>query len=76
MLNPMSVELLSRDLASRRLAEAAQDALAAQLPRSPASRPLAPARHLLAFALRGLAFRLDPSIASEPAHMMAVARSR
>jgi len=76
MLNPMSAELLSRELTQRRIAEAAQQALAAQAPRSPASLPLAAARHALAFGLRGLAVRLDPSVTSEPRPRMAVATPR
>lgn len=76
MLNPMSVEQLGRDVVRRRLDEAARDALAAQLPRSSASVPLAPARHLLAFGLRALAFRLDPCLTAEMPRRLAVSNSR
>jgi hypothetical protein len=74
MLNQMSVELLARDLADRRVAEARMEALAAQLPPKAPSLPAAAARHVVASSLRLLAYRLDPSLASEP--RMVAANSR
>jgi hypothetical protein len=74
MLNQMSVELLARDMVLRRIAEAEMEALAAQLPPNAPVPPVSVARHAVAASLRGLAHRLDPSIAHEP--RLAVANSR
>jgi hypothetical protein len=71
MLSPVAVELYARDLMALRLAEAAQDALAAQLPRAQPSqlrfrlRLAGPARQRLATTLRDLACRLDPCVAGD-----------
>jgi hypothetical protein len=62
----MSIELLANDLVHRHLQQAAQDALANQLPRSSARRVDVAARQYLADALRALATRLDPCLACEP----------
>jgi len=67
MLSPLAVELYARDLMALRLAEAAQDALANQLPRAHPSplRLAGPARQRLATTLRDLACRLDPCVAGD-----------
>ena len=72
----MSVELLASDIVRRNLQQAAQDALADQLPRSAAlpSRIDVAVRHQLASGLRVLATRLDPAIDCEPS--LVVARLR
>jgi len=74
----MSIELLAHDVVSRHLHEAAQTALASQLPRSRSSssavRAEVAARQLLANGLRALATRLDPCLGCEPS--LIVARPR
>ncbi len=69
MLSPLSLELFANDVIRDRLDQAAQDALAAQLPHSPPFRSFRPdvaARQLLASGLRALATRLDPCLVAEP----------
>ena len=76
MLNPMSMELLASDMVQRNLHEAAQRALADQLPRSPFSfRPDVAARQLMADGLRAVAAHPDPCLGCVPS-MVVVARSR
>jgi hypothetical protein len=70
----MSIELLASDIARRHLQEAAQAALASQLPRSSAFRPDVVARQYLANGLRALATRLDPCLTCDPS--LVIARSR
>ena len=69
-----SLEVYASDLRRERLAEAAHDALIAQLPHSPAPRPDLAARWHVANTLRALAVRLDPTAGQEPA--LATATSR
>ena len=72
----MSMELLANEIVRRNLHEAAQRALANQLPRASYSfRPDVAARQYLADGLRVLAERLDPCLSCEPS-MVVVARSR
>jgi hypothetical protein len=66
MQNTMSLEILSQDLIRSRLHEAAQAALADQLPHSSVFEPALAARQHLANGLRALASRLDPCMVSEP----------
>jgi hypothetical protein len=71
----MSMELLANEIVRRNLHEAAQRALAGQLPRTPFSfRPDVAARQLVADGLRVVAARLDPSLSCEPS--LVVARPR
>ena len=65
MQNTMSLEILAQDLMRSRLREAAQDALADQLPRSSLFEPARAARQHLANGLRALAGRLDPCVVYE-----------
>jgi hypothetical protein len=74
MLNPTSLEFLVNERIHAYLAQAAQDALADQLPRSPAPRPDVVARQFLASGLRVLAARLDPCMASETGLVVASPR--
>ena len=60
MHSMFSLELIADDLRRERSAEAARDALIAQLPYSPAARPDLAARSQVANTLRALAVRLDP----------------
>jgi len=69
-VNPLILELLANDLIDARLHQAAQDALADELPPPPSIRPDVVARHLLASGLLGLAARLDPCLASEPSFVV------
>jgi hypothetical protein len=70
------MELLANEIVRRNLHEAAQRALADQLPRSSFSfRPDVTARQYLADGLRVLAERLDPCLSCEPS-LIGVARSR
>ncbi len=71
----MSMELLANEIVRRNLHEAAQRALAGQLPRTPFSfRPDVAARQLVADGLRAVAARLDPCLSCEPS--LVVARPR
>jgi hypothetical protein len=74
MQNTMSMEILAHDLIRSRLQEAAQDALADQLPHSSIFEPALAARQHLAYGLRALAGRLDPCMVSESS--LAVANTR
>ncbi len=71
----MSMELLANEIVRRNLHEAAQRALAGQLPRTPFSfRPDVAARQLVADGLRAIAARLDPCLSCELS--LVVARPR
>ena len=71
----MSMELLANEIVRRNLHEAAQRALAGQLPRTPFSfRPDVAARQFVADGLRLIAARLDPCLSCEPS--LVVARPR
>ena len=71
-MGPLLLDIYAKQLTNDRLAQAAQDALAAQLPRSPdQARPDVVARQLLASGLRALAARLDPCLAPEPSFVVA-----
>lgn len=71
----MSMEFLANEIVQRNLHEAAQRALADQLPRTPFSfRPDVAARQLVAGGLRAVAARLDPCLSCEPS--LVVARPR
>ena len=74
MQNLFSLEVYVQDVMRERFREAAQEALAAQLPRSNSPRPDVAARLRLANGLRALAVRLDPCALSEPA--LSIASSR
>jgi len=74
MHSMFSLELIADDLRRERSAEAAHDALIAQLPRSLGLRPDLAARSQVANTLRALAVRLDPCALQEPA--VAAASSR
>jgi hypothetical protein len=76
------LEIYAHQVIRARLAEAANDALADQLPRSPSSSFLMAAmspilrqsksgRQYLATSLRDLAVRLDPSVGCEPSVVIA-----
>ncbi|MCA1645530.1 MAG: hypothetical protein LC797_08725 [Chloroflexi bacterium] len=67
----MSVELLANESVRRHLHEAAQEALAHELPRAPTTRPDVVARQYLASGLRALAARLDPCTVREPSLVVA-----
>ena len=72
----MSMELLANEIVRRNLREAAQRALAEQLPRTSFSfRPDVAARQFVADGLRVLAERLDPCLSCEPS-LVVVARPR
>lgn len=73
-MSPLLLDLYARDLIHARLAQAAQDALAHQLPRSFVVRPDVAARLYLASGLRALAARLDPCLACEPSFGVVSAR--
>jgi hypothetical protein len=72
---PFALEILAHDRIQQTLAQAAHDALVAQLPQSPVPwtrlasrftlRLAAPLRLRLAAGLHGLAYRLDPCLSSE-----------
>ncbi len=66
MQNTMSLEIFAQELMRSRLHEAAQDALADQLPRTSILEPALAARQHLANGLRALAGRLDPCVVGEP----------
>ena len=66
MQNTMSLEILAQDLMRSRQHEAAQAALADQLPRSSMFEPVLAARQHLANGLRAMAGRLDPCMVIEP----------
>jgi hypothetical protein len=69
------MEFLANEIVQRNLHEAAQRALADQLPRTPSSfRPDVAARQLVADGLRAVAARLDPCLSCEPS--LVVARPR
>jgi len=69
------MELLANEIVRRNLHEAAQRALAGQLPRTPFSfRPDVAARQLVADGLRAIAARLDPCLSCELS--LVVARPR
>jgi hypothetical protein len=74
MMSPLSLEVLAHERLSARLAEAAQDALAAQLPRSSTARLDVVARQFLASGLRVLAARLDPCLYPEDCLVVASPR--
>jgi hypothetical protein len=74
MLSPFSLEVLAQELIHARRAEAAQNALADQLPCSSTSRPDVVVRQFLASGLRVLAARLDPCLS--PVDGLVVARPR
>jgi hypothetical protein len=74
MQSPFALEVYARDVMRNRLHEAAQEALAAQLPRSPTLRPGQAARLRLANGLRALAVRLDPCAISESALVVVSSR--
>lgn len=61
MQDPITLEVFAHDLIRQRLAQAAQDALADQLPRpmSGSFQPATVVRQNLAHALRALACRID-----------------
>jgi hypothetical protein len=65
---------LANDIAQRHLQQAAQDALARQLPRTSTVRPDVAARQYLADGLRVLAARLDPCLSCEPSLIVASPR--
>jgi hypothetical protein len=68
MHSMFSLELIADDVKRERFAEAAHDALIAQLPHSTAPRrPDLAARSQVANTLRALAVRLDPCALQEPA---------
>ncbi len=72
----MSMELLANEIVRRNLREAAQRALAEQLPRTSFSfRPDVAARQFVADGLRLIAARLDPCLSCEPS-LVVVARPR
>jgi hypothetical protein len=62
MSSPLLLDIFATQYINARLAEAAQDALADQLPHSSESRPDVVARQYLASGLRALATRLDPCL--------------
>jgi hypothetical protein len=66
MQNTMSLEIYAQDLIRSRLNEAAQDALADQLPHASLFEPAFAARQHLANGLLALAVRLDPCVVCEP----------
>jgi hypothetical protein len=68
------MELLANEIVRRNLQQAAQDALADQLPRAPSFRPDVVARQYMAGALRGLATRLDPCLVRAPGLVVASRR--
>ena len=68
MQSPMSLELYAAELMRSRLHEAAQDALADQLPHAHSlsvRSTTVVARYQLAHGLRALACRLDPCVRTE-----------
>jgi hypothetical protein len=73
MHSPLSLEVYASDLMRSRLQQAAQDALADQLPHTgPLSvRSAVVARHQLAHGLRALARRLDPCVGAESSLVVA-----
>jgi hypothetical protein len=73
-VNPLLLDIFAKEFIHAHLHQAAQDALADQLPRPPSTRPDAVARQLLASGLRALAARLDPCLASEPSFVAASPR--
>jgi hypothetical protein len=74
MHSQFSMEVYAEAVMRERLREAAQDALAAQLPHGPLPRPDLAARLRVASAMRALAIRLDPCAAGEPAFLTATPR--
>ena len=74
MQSPFALEIYAQDMMRNRLHEAAQQALAAQLPHSRTPRPDQAARLRLANGLRALAVRLDPCVLSDPALVVASSR--
>jgi len=74
VLNSFALEAYAQEVIRSRHHEAAQYALAAQLPRAPLPRPDVAVRLRAAHALRALALRLDPSSAPNP--VLATATSR
>jgi hypothetical protein len=74
MLSPVVLETIAHELVRRRLAEAAHDALADQLPHTSTPRPFTTARRHLADRLRALAGHLDPSVAGEAGLIIASPR--
>jgi hypothetical protein len=74
MQSPLYLEAYAQDVMRERRNQAANDALVAQLPRSPLPRPDLAARLRLAAGLRALAVRLDPCAGVEP--VLVAMRSR
>jgi len=76
MQNPFSLEVYVQDVIRSRLREAAEDAVAARVPRAPhrLPRPDLAARLRVANGLRALAIKLDPCSACEPALLTATSR--
>jgi hypothetical protein len=74
MTSLFALEVYAQDVQRERRHEAAQAALIAQLPHTPAPRPDLAARLQVANGLRALAGRLDPCAAVAPTLVGARAR--